>query len=151
MKKFFLMTLVAGIAMLFASCGKEVDLTASTWRANETVTQQVVVSGITADLEINADCTLNFVDATTGTITSKFSGSVTAMGQNYPVPEGGGTDTFTYTFDGENGVLVSTDPNEPETIPFTYDKKSKTIEIDLYKNYEDIGVELNVPLHFERQ
>lgn len=153
MKKFFLMTLVAGIAMIFASCGKEVNLAGTSWHADETYTKQLVVSGITADCVFNFDVDLNFTDATTGTMNAKYSGTITAMGQEHPVPDGGGTDSFTYTFDGENGVLYSTDPNETETIPFTYDKKEKMIVINLdFDNSDEMpGLEFHIPLHFKRQ
>ena len=151
MKKLFLMTFVACFAMMFASCEKEVELNGTTWKAHETISQQMTEMGMTMDVRVVMDCTLNFKDATTGTLNMIINGSASMMGQEFPMPEQNNTESFTYTFDGENGVLSSTDPTETMTIPFTYNKKDKSIDINLNEKDEDTGMDLNFHLHFVQQ
>lgn len=151
MKKLFLMTFVACFAIMFASCEKDVELNGTTWKAHETASQQITQMGMTLDVNVDMNCTLNFKDATTGTINIILNGSASMMGQEFPMPEQNETDSFTYTFDGKSGVLKSTDPTETETIPFTYNKKDKSINIDITEKDEESGMDLSFHLHFVQQ
>lgn len=151
MKKLFLMTFVACFAMMFASCEKEVELNGTTWKAHDTMSQQITEMGMTIDATMTYDCTLKFADATTGTLTMTFSGTASLMGQSFPIPEETSTESFNYTFDGEAGVLTSTDPTNTETIPFTYNKKDKAIDININEKDEDTGMDLSFHLHFVQQ
>lgn len=148
MKKLFLMTFVACFAIMFASCEKDVELNGTTWKAHENIKQQVSQMG---DVNIDLNCTLNFKDATTGTINMIINSSVSVMGQEFPMPEQNNTESFTYTFDGKAGVLTSTDPTDTETIPFTYNKEDKTINIDINEKDEESGLDINFHLHFVQQ
>lgn len=148
MKKLFLMTFVACFAMMFASCEKEIELNGTTWKAHENIKQQVPQMG---DVNIDLNCTLNFKDATTGTINMIINSSVSVMGQEFPLSEQNNTESFTYTFDGKAGVLTSTDPTDTETIPFTYNKEDKTINIDINEKDEESGLDINFHLHFVQQ
>lgn len=151
MKKLFLMTFVACFAMMFASCEKEVELNGTTWKAHETISQQMTEMGMTMDVRVVMDCTLNFKDATSGTLNMIINGTASVMGQEFPMPEQNNTESFNYTFDGEAGVLTSTDPTETEVIPFTYNKKDKSIDINITEKDEDTGMDLNFHLHFVQQ
>lgn len=148
MKKLFLMTFVACFAIMFASCEKDVELNGTTWKAHENIKQQVSQMG---DVNIDLNCTLNFKDATTGTINMIINSSVSVMGQEFPLSEQNNTESFTYTFDGKAGVLTSTDPTDTETIPFTYNKEDKTINIDINEKDEESGLDINFHLHFVQQ
>lgn len=145
------MTFVACFALMFASCEKEVELNGTTWKAHESISQQMTQMGMTVDATIDLDCTLNFQDGSNGTINMITNGSASFMGQVFPMPEQNVTENVTYTFDGENGTLTPTEGSDTEPIPFTYDKKNKTINIDIVQKDEEIGLDLNIHLHFTQQ
>lgn len=151
MKKLFLMTFVACFAMMFASCEKDVELNGTTWHAHDTATQQITQMGITVDAAVDMDCTIAFADATSGTLTTTLGGTITVFGETQTVPQQTYTDGFSYTFDGKTGVLTSTDPNETETIPFTYNKKDKSIDVEINQKDEESGLDLTFHLHFVQQ
>ena len=146
MKKVLLMTFVACFAMMFASCQKDLELSGTTWKAHQVINETSTIEGITGTVDMTMDCTLIFADATTGTLSITMSGSVSVMG--IPVmtfPADTYSDNFTYTFDGENGVLSATDAESGEnvTIPFTYNKKDKTINFSVKQDDVDINFDLS--------
>lgn len=151
MKKLFLLTFVACFAMMFASCEKEMKLDGTTWKAIDTYNKEFTYMGTNVEANINMDCTMTFADATKGTLKMKLDATVTAMGQTAPVPESVEEDTFTYTFDGEKGELTSTDPNETDKIPFTYNKKDNVIVIDYTSVSEQLGVDFQFHMVFKQQ
>lgn len=151
MKKLFLLTFVACFAMMFASCEKEMKLDGTTWKANDTYNKEFTYMGTNVEANINMDCTMAFADATKGTLKMKLNATVTAMGQTAPVPESVEEDSFTYTFDGEKGELTSTDPNETDKIPFTYNKKDNVIVIDYTSVSEQLGVDFQFHMVFKQQ
>lgn len=120
MKKNILLVMAAAVAMLFTACKKDLDLTGTTWTSP--VNKNITVMGISGT--VNATLTLNFIDATNGKLV--LTGSISAMGMNIPIPESAATE-FTYTFDGENGVLTSGNIVQS----FTYNKKTKNISMTI--------------------
>ena len=139
------MTFVACFAMMFASCQKDLELSGTTWKAHQVFNETTTIEGVTGTVDMTIDCTLKFADATTGSLSLTMSGSITAMGMTLPIPQETLSDNFTYTFDGENGVLSATDAESGEsaTIPFTYNKKDKSINFSVDQEDVDINFDLS--------
>lgn len=154
MKKLFLMTFVACFAMMFASCNKELELNGTTWKASQTFSESYTEDGITGSITMEMDCTMNFADATKGTLAMTMSGSLAIGGISVlPLEPDTQVADFTYTFDGTNGTLTSVDKETGEnaTIPFTYNKKDKTILISINEKEEDLGVDIKFDLVFTQE
>lgn len=112
MKRNVFFTLAVAFVMLLTSCGKEVSLPGTTWKANYTNT--ITVEGIAADVAM--DMTIKFIDETKYAMDVNVS--MSAMGQTLYSDRD--SDEGTYTFDGEKGVFDG-EQN------FTYNKDDKTI------------------------
>lgn len=153
MKKIFLMTFVACIAMMFGSCQKELELNGTTWKANSTVSESDSSEGITMTTTISEDFVLKFVDATNVTMTLTTSVSYTVMGQTHNYEPETQTGSLTYTFDGTNGTLTAKDEEtgETETVPFTYNEKDKTININIVEPGEEGEDDFVLDLVFTQQ
>lgn len=151
MKKVLLMTFVACFAMMFGSCQKDLDLIGTTWKAHDTVNQQITEEGVTATAELTYDYVLNFIDATTGKMTITYNGTVSAMGMTFPINNEPISANYTYTFDGENGTITTAEEDDNVTMPFTYNKKDKTILISINEKDEEMGLDINLDLVFTQE
>lgn len=134
MKKAFFALVLGIVTLLSVSCSKDLDLNGTTWNAKFTETITMTMEGIPITVDPNMDFVLAFTDATNGTMTT--SGTMTAMGQTFPMETS--TSPLTYTFDGTNGTMTS----EGETIPFTYNKDTKILNINMKD--EETGIEMNL-------
>ena len=152
MKKTLFVALLACFTMMFASCNKEKELNGTSWKTHTVVNQDMNMEGITATLNMTIDGTLKFTDATNGSMTLTTSGSMTAMGMTFPMDESTETESFTYTFDGESGVLTTTvEYGTTETMPFTYDKKENTLTFAINETDEETGETLSFTLVFTEE
>ena len=137
--------------MMFASCNKEKELNGTNWKTHTVVNQEMTMQGIAATLNMTIDGTLKFTDATNGTMTLTTSGSMTAMGMTFPMDESTDTETFTYTFDGENGVLTATVDGTTETMPFTYNKKDNTLTFAISETDDETGANITFDMVFTEE
>ena len=151
MKKTLFVALLACFTMMFASCNKEKELNGTSWKTHTVVNQDMNMEGITATLNMTIDGTLKFTDATNGSMTLTTSGSMTAMGMTFPMDESTDTESFTYTFDGESGVLTTTVDGTTETMPFTYDKKENTLIFDINETDEETGETMSFTMVFTEE
>ncbi len=127
MKRNIFLTIAAIAMLLFSSCSKDIDLAGTKWNAH--VAKSMTMQGI--EMQLNMNFNLNFTDATNYSIVT--SGSAEAMGHTENMPEE--TTEGTYTFDGEKGIL----DGEQE---FTYNKKDKTIVIEMEVDDEEAALVL---------
>ena len=116
MKKNILLTLAAAVVLLFTSCNKELDLAGTTWKTG-LITETVIYQNIEATATM--DFTIIFTNATNYTVT--YTGTAGVYPISIPMD---GTESGTYVFDGENGVLTNSDG---ESHTFTYNKEDKTL------------------------
>ena len=151
MKKTLFIALLACFTMMFASCNKEKELNGTNWKTHTVVNQEMTMQGIAATLNMTIDGTLKFTDATNGTMTLTTSGSMTAMGMTFPMDESTDTETFTYTFDGENGVLTATVDGTTETMPFTYNKKDNTLTFAISETDDETGANITFDMVFTEE
>lgn len=142
MKKTLLVALLACLTIMFASCKKEKTLNGTTWKTHTVLTEEA--------LELTIDGVLKFVDATKGTLETTTSGSITIPGMgSFPMDSEVTKTDFTYTFDGEKGTMTGKDDEGVEsTIPFTYNKKDKTIVFSEKEVDEETGMEMKFELVF---
>lgn len=144
MKKLLLVALVAVMGMMMSSCGKDVDLANTSWKFDRT--GQMEVQGVEMDVHINF--TLHFIDGSKGEdealMEALYNGAVVFS-------DGPTTQSFTYTFDGEKGVITHIYDEDGETVTeqddFTYDKKNDVILLYI-EGIEEIGFEN--PCQFSR-
>ncbi|MBP5547692.1 MAG: hypothetical protein J6X58_02225 [Bacteroidales bacterium] len=109
MKKFIFATLMTFIMVGFVSCSKD-KLEGTTWKATITETED--------DFTFSMDLTIAFTSDKEGTMT------MSAMGYTE-------SEKFTYTFDGEKGVMTGVTPDEDTgeliSTEFTVDGDELTI------------------------
>lgn len=103
MKKLIFATLMTFIMVGFVSCSKD-KLEGTTWKATITETED--------DFTLTMDLTIAFTSDKEGTLTMSSLGFTE-------------TENFTYTFDGEKGVMTGVTPDEDTgellSIEFTVD------------------------------
>lgn len=125
MKKVFLTCFVAVATFLMMSCGKDVDLSGTTWKTSYSY---AITQGYGEDsihISVSATSVLTFINDESGTLTT--SGTSTMEGMTTPLS---GSLGFSYTFDGEkSGVLTYSSDGTTYNDTFTYNKDDETISI----------------------
>lgn len=109
MKKLLAVALVAVMSVFAVSCGKDKDLSGTTWinSTTETMTEQGMTATITADAK------LIFIDTEKGKTETHVVMTIDGMGELMNDTQ---TMNFTYTFDGEKGTITNeATPTMPAT------------------------------------
>jgi hypothetical protein len=144
MKKTLFVALLACFTLMFASCNKEKELAGTNWKTHTTTSQSIAM----ATVNMTIDGTMKFTDATKGTITLTANGTMEAMGMSENLDEETMTSDFTYTFDGEKGVMTITEDGETEAMPFTYNKKDNTIAFTFSISDDETGLNFSFDMVF---
>ena len=119
MKKALFTTFVALMTVFcFSSCSKEKDLAGTTWQFQQKTSGQIEEEGMSFPYEVDLNLILNFTDEENGKLEIHMNMEVAGM--SMPMDDSA---VFTYTFDGENGVMTA--DGEPQ--PFVYHKDDNTI------------------------
>ena len=123
MKKIFSFALAAMMMLTFVACGDDdkESGTPSSLKGTEWVYSEsgpMEIEGMTVD--VNMTMTLNFKTETAGQLV--VTGTITYMGQTYPIDDE--TEDYTYTYSNGRGTMTS----DGATVEFTVDGNKLTMK-----------------------
>ena len=144
--------LAATAALLFASCGKDIDLKGTSWESAHTIDMTAmlleeggeeaaqIIQMLGGSFLMDFNLILDFTTDNAGSVTVDMrpSASMNIPDMLKPVLDmmvDTETNAMTYTFDGENGTITI----DGDTENFKYNKSDKTIIMDIPDDGDELA------------